>query len=1279
MKKKIADNLLFGILFSLVVILILKNYTPDTFLSGWDTLHPEFNFFLNFQRLIFGVFRDEQGLGAITAHSHMSDLPRVILLYIFNLFLPLSLLRYSYIFLNLLLGPIGMYFLLRKIVLDKKASFLGGLFYLLNLGTLQQFIVPFEMFTTQYAFLPWIFLFAIEYLYSKNKNEKPLFFFALIMLLASPMAYASVLWYVTFISFFLFLLALSVPSLLKKDFLIFKKSVILMLISLLVNSFWIMPNIYFVLTSGSKIASANINTLFSPQAFLYNKEFGNPKDIALIKNFLFDWSAYKEDGHFGSLMSIWINHLNKPYLVLIGFFWAGITFLGLIYAAFKKNKIGIAFIPVLIFVLFFLINDNPPTSFLYRFFQENVPLFKEALRFPADKVLGVFMVIFAVFFAFGQLLVISFLRKLPAFLVKPMLIFQLVLICGLLVYYMLPALNGNLISPLMRIKIPYDYFQMFSYFNRQEDKGRIANLPIHSPWGWEYYNWHKNKPLPAGRQASYQGAGFIWFGIKQPILNRDFDRWNPFNEQYYREMSYAIYSKDKNLLKAVLEKYNINYLLLDENIIAPENDPKILYYNEINSLLEELEKENLIKKDARFGKITIFKTANSLNHAFLVNNYAKIYPASDSYYQDFAYFKYKDYIIEEKTKDSVFYPFRNLINGQSRILENKLKISQNGVEINFKNENSLFSPSFIESESFITSDIFLRRTNNEIEISIYPRLPYKDSLRSVQPLIASFTFKDPSFTLSINKTYNFAIDNLEKDVLFSLGTALLNTKKLNTISIYPYTPDRIKTVDFSLINFSLSSCETKDPNQIFGIEKKLSGLIIFGKNAPICMVVPLKEIFPEIDQFDTDLLFKTSFDFKGSLRSYLCLSDLKTGSCLDYSFKSLSLGSSVANSNSWEIERNDLSNLAVKIFLDATQRENLEKAEYTNILFSLIRPAAQIVIREGLIAQSVEMANHNSEVNFLIPFSGKSEASQEITSLPKNPISCNPLSPLNRNISKKVISTEKNNYIEYEVQEGNACDHFLYPNLLQETAYLLKITSRNREGLPLTICLLNHVSRHCDLYTTLSKSSDFTTDIFLIPPMQKNEKGYDVDIASLGIRGSKSINDLKSIQFIPIPYYFLSNIKSGQNQTASKRNPLKNQAEENSSLYIIKLDDRQLNKNSLLVFAKSYLDGWRAYEIKDKTQKSKLKSMPLLIFPFLFGKELKNHVLVNNWANGWKIDKTSMIGDQITIVIIYLPQYLEYTGIFFSLLTLVYLLFNLTRNLNFAKLSQAKKSAPMNQ
>jgi hypothetical protein len=157
-------KLLLKILFPLTLIIItgficFKNYTPGTYLIGWDSIHPEFNFPEAFRRVWEGVWRAEQGVGAVAAHSHMADLPRIVFLWFESFVFPASFLRYSYVFLCLILGPLGIYFFLKYVFRKEKesvwifpAAFLGALFYLLNLGTLQNFYVPFEMFTAAYAF-----------------------------------------------------------------------------------------------------------------------------------------------------------------------------------------------------------------------------------------------------------------------------------------------------------------------------------------------------------------------------------------------------------------------------------------------------------------------------------------------------------------------------------------------------------------------------------------------------------------------------------------------------------------------------------------------------------------------------------------------------------------------------------------------------------------------------------------------------------------------------------------------------------------------------------------------------------------------------------------------------------------------------------------------------------------------------------------------------------------------------------------------------------------------
>ena len=99
--------------------------------------------------------------------SYAADLPRQLILFLFSLFLPLNFVRYLWQFLMLLIGPVGAYFLIKKVVFENKSqavfAFMGGLFYLLNLGTLQNFYAPQSLFTTQYGFLPWLLVTGLLY------------------------------------------------------------------------------------------------------------------------------------------------------------------------------------------------------------------------------------------------------------------------------------------------------------------------------------------------------------------------------------------------------------------------------------------------------------------------------------------------------------------------------------------------------------------------------------------------------------------------------------------------------------------------------------------------------------------------------------------------------------------------------------------------------------------------------------------------------------------------------------------------------------------------------------------------------------------------------------------------------------------------------------------------------------------------------------------------------------------------------------------------------------
>jgi hypothetical protein len=328
--------------------------------------------------------------------------------------------------------------------------------------------------------------------------------------------------------------------------------------------------------------------------------------------------------------------------------------------------------------------------------QNKIPLFKEAFRFPDDKVLGIFTFVFVLYFAQSQKIILEFINK--SFKIKAI---YLIFILSLIAYYIFPAFNGNLISPFMRVSIPKDYFKMFDWFKAQDKSARVANLPINTPWGWGYYSWNSSK-------NSFQGADFLQFGIPQPFLNRDFDRWNPANEQYYREMSEAIYSQDALKLKIVLKKYDISYILLDKSVIAPEQglNPQILFLKQTEKLLTDSAN---IQRVFNSGNLSVYKVIDVNKEVRIIKNPVSIEPSSLVAFDDFAYSKYNDYITyTNNTTNTIFYPFRNIMNNENRVSPdlNFLPGQQYRVNLssNFGNECSSSAPEASKSKMEIMDD-----------------------------------------------------------------------------------------------------------------------------------------------------------------------------------------------------------------------------------------------------------------------------------------------------------------------------------------------------------------------------------------------------------------------------------------------------------------------------------------------------------------------------------------------------------------------------------------------
>lgn len=641
------------------VFISVKNYTPGTYLMGWDSMHPEFNFSLNAGRMLSHVWGGEMGVGAISAHSDMSDLPRVLILWLVSALVPLSFIRYFYIFSCLILGPLGIYFLLKYVFQREKvtpwiylAAFLGGLYYLLNLGTLQNFYVPLEMFTIAFAGIPWLTLVGFKYLREGKRGN--LLLFSLVSILISPMAYAATQAYAIYLGLFLFLLSFAVFSSGKK--LKLKRFLNLGIVAFLLNIYWILPNVYSVVQQSLTISNANINRLFSPESFLRNADYGDIKNVLIQKSFLFGWRNFDfPNDNLKDLLGVWDKHLAVSTVNATGYILAFLMVAGILIGLIKRDKVGLSFISPLLLSLFFLFNINPPAGKLYQYLYDHFGVFSEGFRTPFTKFSVLFEFILAYYFGYFCYVLLTI--KIKFTVVFKMLVTGMV--AGGLVYFSLPAFHGELIGSNVRVKFPSEYKQLFDWF-KDNPGGRVALVPINTKYGWEYRNW------------GYEGSGFLTYGIPNPVLYRDFDRWNSANEDFFNQASFALYSGDDEGFAATLNKYKIKYLLLDESIINAGGSDDTLRISEIKDIAERFGWVQAVN----FGFLTVYDTGLVEGSVFTPESYSKInadlaYSPLDPIYQ-----KSGDYVGGEGTT----YPFISLDERSG------VAINIKGGSIEFKNE-----------------------------------------------------------------------------------------------------------------------------------------------------------------------------------------------------------------------------------------------------------------------------------------------------------------------------------------------------------------------------------------------------------------------------------------------------------------------------------------------------------------------------------------------------------------------------------------------------------------
>ncbi len=686
MKRKLDWGIL-GLLGILGAIWI-SNFTPGTWLAGWDNLMPELNIWLNLKRSIFTVWQEYQGLGLVGGMGHATDLIRQFILLPLILLLPNNWIRYLWHFSMLGLGTLGFYWglgLLGKF--GKKERFLGALFYLLNFGTIQIFWAPYEAFSTFWGFFPWLIFSFWRVL--KKPNKKNWRLFALINILAIPSFYVQTL-FLVYLGCLGIWGGLGIISSRKKIKILLKSLATIFLI----NSFWLLPFFYFLATNLHHPQLGMTNLMSSEETFLRNQHRGTITDFLLLRGYYFD---FFDGGKI--LMQPWQKYFSQTWVLSIGYLLGGLGILGFLKILGKVVKGKGSSFEAGILGMFLLsstalLSATPPFSWLNYLFRQSL-LLNQVFRAPFTKFVYPATFSFSLLFVYGTKTITSILAKIPPKLnlrdyLKTNWIknFTYSLIFSLIIIYSFPAFEGNFIYPKMRVKIPQEYFQLIDFFKTQPKTARIANLPQGDFWGWTFYRW------------GLRGSGFLWHGIKQPILDRAFDVWNLNNEQYYWELNYALQKQDTNLLRKIWQKYSVEIVLFDNNIT----------FTEKTYAKQALKTKGLLDKNfpllAHFGNLWLYRT-NVKTQPYLIGRSPQALPPNFEL-EDQAFAHFGDYTVG--SSPTIVFPTQRLFS-QRRTEEDLFWVEENSSswQLNFPFPFSLTDYQFQSNEKL-----------NQLKLPLFP-------------------------------------------------------------------------------------------------------------------------------------------------------------------------------------------------------------------------------------------------------------------------------------------------------------------------------------------------------------------------------------------------------------------------------------------------------------------------------------------------------------------------------------------------------------------------------
>jgi hypothetical protein len=532
--------------------------------------------------------------GIISSTVIPFSLPSAVLSY---MGLPSSIIQKSLLIFYFALTGWGMYYLIRSLsffkdeMYDRAAGILSSTFYMFNLFIIYWMLIG-AYPQLPLAMLPFTFAFMYKGLKACEKKGEWVKY-ALLIALSSIFFVTVPEFMLTILFFFLlyFVYVALVDTLQRRLKVLLAKIKFLIttfLVSMLLNTYWLLPNIYATIhqqyLQSAISASPGISRVLS---------FFNAPKVMIQSLRLVIWIL--PVGEPITSLNYWVV---SPYIAASGI---SLLVLAVVVLLLRLKDAKVVFFGLpLIFSIGFA-TGVPPFNSLYIWLYEHFPLF--GILSDPHKFLLITLFSQSILLGIATIEIYNFvskrrrrigmiktIRMRPAFLAIVMVIIIIILTNSY------PLLNGNMNGQLEAVNIPSYYVEAGDWLRSQQDNFRVVTVPMNPPAYSPSYVW-----TPYGVANSV-----FWATGVMPVPVIGFSGWTSsvqINSQI---------TNKTNQLGKIVSLWNVKYLIIENDMVNPATGQKIKT-DDIQTIFNCQEDLQFVKT---FGELKFYK--NNVWHDNLV-------------------------------------------------------------------------------------------------------------------------------------------------------------------------------------------------------------------------------------------------------------------------------------------------------------------------------------------------------------------------------------------------------------------------------------------------------------------------------------------------------------------------------------------------------------------------------------------------------------------------------------------------------------------------------------